>query len=108
VKITPRWVSVALAAGAVIATAWAPYIYQFTAEVASDRRSKLVLEVWTVISIAAALLGVAGAIGILRRDRWGRVVAWAASIVVTITFVGAIAGIPALIGLWSSRGASKP
>ncbi len=107
-KFTPRWVSVALAAGAVIAIAWAPFIYQFTAEVASDRRSKTVLEVWTVISIAAALLGIAAAIGILRRDRWGRAVAWAASIVIAITFVGAIAGIPALIGLWSSRGASKP
>jgi hypothetical protein len=108
VKVTPRWVSVALAIGTVITIAWAPFIYQFTSEVASDRRSKAVLIAWTVLSIAAALLGAAGAIGILRRDRWGRPVAWAASLAITITFVGAIAGIPALIGLWSSRGASKP
>ena len=107
-KITPRWVSVALAIGTVIAIAWAPYIYQFTSEVASDRRSKAVLIVWTALSIAAALLGAAGAIGILRRDRWGRPVAWVASVAITVTFVGAIAGIPALIGLWTSRGTSKP
>jgi hypothetical protein len=108
VKVTPRWVSVALAAGAVITIAWAPFIYQFTSEVSSDRRSKTVLIVWTAISIAAAALGAAGAIGILRRDRWGRPVAWAASIVITITCVGAIAGIPALIGLVFSRRSSSP
>jgi hypothetical protein len=108
VKDTPRWVSVALAIGTVITIAWAPFIYQFTSEVASDRRSKTVLIVWAVISIAAALLGAAGAIGIFRRERWGRAVAWVASVVITITLAGAIAGIPALIGLWSSRGASKP
>ena len=107
-KFTPRWVSVALAIGTVITIAWAPFIYQFTSEVSSDRRSKTVLVVWSVISIAAALLGAGGAIGIFRRARWGRGVAWIASLVITITFVGAIAGIPALIGLWSSRGSSKP
>ena len=107
-KLTPRWVSVALAVGAVITIAWAPFIYQFTSEVASDRRSKAVLVIWTAVSIVAALLGAAGAIGILRRERWGRMVSWAASVVITITLVGAIAGIAALMGLWSSRGASKP
>ncbi len=107
-KVTPRWVSVALLIGAMLTIAWAPYIYGFTSEVSSDRRSKTVLVVWTAISIAAALLGVAGAIGILRRERWGRLVAWAASILITMTGVGAIAGIPALIGLASSHGSSKP
>ena len=107
-KITQRWVSVALVIGAAVTIAWAPYIYQFTSEVSSDRRSKAVLVVWAVFSLWAAIMGLSGAI-LLRRDgRSGRPVAWVASIAMTMTCVGAIAGIPALIGLWSSRGASKP
>jgi hypothetical protein len=108
VKVTPRWVSVALAVGAVIAVAWAPFIYQFTSEVASDRRSKAVLIAWTAFSIGAALLGLVGAIGVLRGFRSSRVLAWIASLVLVLTLVGAIPGIAALMGLWSSRSASKP
>jgi amino acid transporter len=108
VKFTPRWVSVALAVGAVIAVAWAPFIYQFTSEVASDRRSKAVLVAWTIVSIAAALLALVAAIGVFRNLRSSRVFAWIASLVLVLTLVGAIPGIAALMGLWSSRDASKP
>jgi hypothetical protein len=101
-------VSVALAVGVVIAVAWAPFIYQFTSEVASDRRSKAVLVAWTAISIAAALLGAVGAIGILRGFRSSRVFGWIGSFVLVLTLVGALPGIAALMGLWSSRKASKP
>jgi len=108
VKFTPRWVSVALAVGAVITFAWAPFIYQFTAEVASDRRSKAVLVGWTIVSIAAALLALVAAIGVLRSLKSSRVFAWIASVVLVLTLVGAIPGIAALMGLWSSRDAAKP
>ena len=107
-KVTPRWVSVALAIGSLIAIAWAPFIYQFTSEVSSDHRSRAVLVFWALFSLWAAVMGMSGMI-LLRRDRSsGRPVAWVASIAMTLTCVGAIAGIPALIGLWSSRGPSKP
>ena len=107
-KITPRWVSVALAIGSVITIAWGPYIYQFTSEVASDRRSKAVLIVWALFSLWAGFMGMSSTILLRRDSRTGRPVAWVASIAITLTFVGAIAGIPAFIGLWSSRGAAKP
>ena len=107
-KFTPRWVSVALAVGAVIAFAWALFIYQFTSEVASDRRSKAVLVAWTIVSIAAALLALVAAIGVLRNLRSSRVFAWTASLVLVLTLVGAIPGIAALMGLWASRNAAKP
>jgi hypothetical protein len=108
VKFTPRWVSVALAVGAVITFAWAPFIYQFTSEVASDRRSKAVLVAWTIVSIAAALLALVAAIGVLRSLKSSRVLAWMASLILVLTLVGALPGIAALMGLWSSRDASKP
>ena len=107
-KVTPRWVSVALAVGAVVTVAWAPFIYQFTSEVASDRRSKAVLVAWTIVSIAAALLAVVAAIGVFRNLRSSRAFAWIASLVLVLTLVGAIPGIAAVMGLWSSRDASKP
>jgi hypothetical protein len=108
VKLTPRWVSVALAIGTLITIAWAPFIYQFTPEVSSDHRSRAVLVVWALFSLWAAFMGMSGTILLRRDSRSGRPVAWVASIAMTMTCVGAIAGIPALIGLLSSRGPAKP
>jgi hypothetical protein len=101
-------VSVALAVGAVVTVAWAPFIYQFTSEVSSDRRSKAVLIAWTIVSVAAALLALVGAFAVVRGFRSSRVVAWTASFVLVLTLVGALPGIAALMGLWASRSASKP
>lgn len=106
-KLTPHWVRVALLIGAAIAIAWAAFLAQFMNEPSAVGRSKVVLVIWSVISLATAVLALSAAIMLRRRDRSGRPLAWFVSILMTVTFVGAIAGIPALIGLASSRNASS-
>jgi hypothetical protein len=108
VKVTPRWVTVALLVGAVVCGAWAIYIFGFTTEPSAERRSKAVLLVWSGLSDAAALMCLAGALTLPRGTRGGRVVGWTASILLIVTLVGAIPGIAAVMGLWASRNASKP
>lgn len=105
---TQTWVSVALLIGAAIGLVWAVFLVQFMNEPSAVGASKAVLVAWFVISIATAVLAVAAAILLFRRDRPGRPVAWTASILMTLTCVGAIAGIPALIGLFASRNAARP
>ena len=106
--VTPRWVSVALLIGAVIAVGWAVFDYSFFSEPSADGRSRLVLAFWAGWSIGAAIIAVIGAIGIIRRARWAFNVALMGSGFLTLTLVGAIPGIAAFMGLWPSRGSSKP
>lgn len=107
-KVTPRWVSTALLIGAVIAVGWARFDYSFFGEASADGRSRLVLGAWAGLSIATAVIGIIGSIGILGRARWARNVAWTASMFMTLTLVAAIPGIAAFMGLWSSRDPTKP
>ena len=107
-QLTPRWVRAALLIGAGLGIGWAAFLCGFMSEPSADARSKAVLVVWAGVSIASAALGLIGIIGLLRRNRSGRPVAWAASFLMTASCVGAIAGIPALIGLASSRAAVRP
>jgi hypothetical protein len=101
-------VSVALLVGAVIAVGWAVFDYSFFSEPSADGRSRLVLGASAAWSIGAALIGIIGAIGIVRRARWARNVAWTASMFMALTLVSAIPGIAAFMGLWSSRDSTKP
>jgi hypothetical protein len=105
---TQTWVSVALLIGAVIGIAWGAFLSQFMNEPSAVGPTKAVLVIWTVISWMAAVLTLPTAIMLRRRDRSGRALAWIVSILITATFVGAIAGVPALIGLGSSRNVSRP
>ena len=105
--VTQTWVSVALLAGGVIALAWALFLAQFFGEPSAVGPVRAVLLTWSGLSLATAILAVPAAIMLLRRDRFGRPIGWVASILMTATWVGAIAGIPALIGLGWSRPA-KP
>ena len=98
----------ALLIGAVIAVSWALFLAQFFDEPSAVGRIKAVLLVWSGISLAAGALAVPAAVMLYRRARSGRPLAWIVSILMTATFVGAIAGIPALIGLGSSRKAARP
>jgi hypothetical protein len=100
---TQPWVSVALLIGAAIDIAWVVFLLQFMQEPSATGRSAAVLVFWFGFAGAAAALAVLAAILLRRRDRSGRVLAWIAAGLMTVTCVGAIAGIPALIGLWSSR-----
>src|ERR1700694_2335970 len=107
-KPTQRWVGAALLIGGAIAVAWAAFLSQFMNEPSAVGRSKAVLVIWAVASLTAAVLAAPAAIMLRRRDRPGRPLAWSVSILITATIVGAIAGIPALIGLGSSRRTSRP
>jgi hypothetical protein len=101
--ITPPWVWPVLVFGAAVELYWAWFIIGFLAEPSAVGRIWLVLVTSSVYSAGAAVVGVIGAVGLLRRERWGRTVAGIASGAMTLSLVGAMAGIPALIGLLSSR-----
>jgi hypothetical protein len=106
--VTQTWVSVALLIGGLIALAWALFLAQFFGEPSAVGPVRAVLLTWSGMSVATFILAVPAAIMLLRRARSGRPVAWIVSILMTATWVGAIAGIPALIGLGFSRKAARP
>jgi len=87
---------------------WAWFISGFISQPSAVGRVLAVLLYWIAMAIASGLTGAVGAIGLLRHRAWGRPLAWIAAIAMTLTGVGAVAGIPALIGLVSSRNASRP
>ena len=97
-----------LVLGAAIMVVWAWFIVGFLSEPSAVGRSRIVLLTSIVYSAGAAVVGVVGAIGLARNKRWGRTLAGIASAAMTFSVVGAIAGIPALIGIWSSRNSGKP
>jgi MFS family permease len=105
--VTPSWVWPALLLGAVVMLAWAWFIVGFLAEPSAVGRSRVILVTSSVYSIGSALLAIVGAVGLARRERWGRTMAGIAASAMTLTGVGAIAGIPALIGLVSSRNSPR-
>lgn len=106
--VTQAWVSVALLVGGLIALGWALFLAQFFSEPSAVGPVKAVLLTWSGMSLATFILAVPAAIMLLRRDRLGRSLGWIVSILMTATWVGAIAGIPALIGLGFSRKPSRP
>lgn len=102
------WLWWALLAGAVVVAAWAWFIFGFISEPSAVGRILAVLVFWIALSLAAALAGAVGALGLVLHEPSGRSVAWIAATTMTLTGVGAIAGIPALIGLLASRGTARP
>jgi nitrate reductase gamma subunit len=104
---TPSWVWPVLLAGAAIELVWAWFIVGFLSEPSAVGRSRLILVTSSAYSIGAAVVGVIGAVGLARPQRWGRTLASIASAAMTLSVVGAIAGIPALIGIWSSRNSTR-
>ena len=106
--VTQTWVSVALLLGGVIGLGWALFLGQFFGEPSAVGPVKAVLLIWSGMSLATFILAVPAAIMLLRRARLGRSLGWIVSILMTATWVGAIAGIPALIGLGFSRKAARP
>jgi hypothetical protein len=103
----PTWVWPVLLFGAALTLYWAWFIIGFLSEPSAVGRVRIVLLTSTASSVVAALVGVIGAIGLVRRERWARTLAAVAAAAMTLTGVGAIAGIPALIGLFSSRNSSR-
>ena len=100
---TPPWVWPVLLIGAAVMLGWAWFIVGFLAEPSAVGRIRFVLVTSSAYSVGAAVVGVIGAVGLIRRQRWARTAAGIASGAMTLTVVGAIAGIPVLIALVSSR-----
>jgi hypothetical protein len=105
--ITPSWVWPVLVFGAVVMLAWAWFIVGFLAEPSAVGRSRVILVTSSAYSIGSALLAIVGALGLARQERWGRTMAGIAASAMTLTGVGAIAGIPALVGLVASRNSTR-
>lgn len=105
--MTPRWVWWTLMIGAVVLAGWAWFVFGFRSEPSAVGRSRLVLDLVAGGSIGAALLGSAAAVALLTRRQWAPRLALVAAILMTLTVVGAIAGVPALIGLVSSRNSAR-
>jgi len=105
---TPTWLWWVLLVGAVLTAGWAWFVFGFISEPSAVGKILAVLVIWIALSVTAALAGAVGAVGLLRRESSGRTIAWIAAITMTLSGIGAIAGIPALIGLLASRGAVRP
>jgi hypothetical protein len=100
---TPAWVGWVLVAASVGLVAWAWFISGFLSEPSAVGRSRLVLDLVIGLGLVAAAAGLVSGFGLLTRRRWSWAAGVVASAAMILSVVGAIAGIPALIGLWSSR-----
>jgi hypothetical protein len=105
---TPSWIWVALLAGAVVTVGWAWFVSGFLSEPSAVGRVLVVLLTSICLSAVSGLAGAAGAMGLLRRQPWGRPLAWIAAVTLTLSGAGAIGGIPALVGLVASRKHASP
>ena len=104
---TPPWVWAVLVFGAAVMLTWAWFVIGFLSEPSAAGRIGVVLVTSSAYSAGSAVVGLIGAVGLIRRERWARTVAAIASAAMTLTVVGAVAGIPALIGLLSSRNSPR-
>jgi hypothetical protein len=98
------WVTLLFGAGVILAWAW--FILGFLAEPSAVGRIRFVLVTFAVYSIVSAFASLLGAVGLIRRERWAGPVAVVAAASMTVTVIGAVFGIPALIGLMSPRRSS--
>jgi hypothetical protein len=105
---TPTWLWAALLAGAVVTAWWAWFVFGFIQEPSAVGRLLVGLLTLIGTSTFAGLTGLLASLGLVRNAPWGRPMAWIAAIFITLTGVGAIAGVPVLVGLWWSRKASRP
>jgi uncharacterized membrane protein YbhN (UPF0104 family) len=101
--ITPAWLWVALLAGAAVNVWWALFVGGFLKEPSAVGRVEAVLLTSICLSALSGLAGAGGAVGLLRREPWGRALAWIGAVTLTLSGAGAIGGIPALVGLLWSR-----
>lgn len=92
-----------LLVGSAILLIWGIFVLGFLGEPSAIGRVRTALRFIGVVSILAAVLGVIAAVALLRRESWAWTAALIASVLMTLTVVGAIAGIPALIGVATSR-----
>jgi hypothetical protein len=104
---SPGWISWILLVGSVVLFGWAWFVLGFLSEPSAVGRTWIALLAIGGTSIAAAAVGLIAAAGLLRPASWAFNLALVASVLMIVSVVGAIAGIPALIGLLSSRTSSR-
>jgi hypothetical protein len=92
-----------LLVGAVVLFAWGWFVLGFLAEPSAIGGVKVALLVIGGCSMVAAVLGIVASGGLIRRAPWATRVALLASVLMILSIVGAIMGIPALIGLFAGR-----
>jgi hypothetical protein len=107
-SLTPVWLWAALLVGAVLTVWWAWFVAGFLSEPSAVGPVLMVLVGSIILSTVSGFAGAVAAMGLLRRKPWGRPLAWIAAVALTLSGLGAIGGIPALVGLGWSRKASTP
>jgi hypothetical protein len=107
-RVTPAWLWAALLAGAVLTLWWAWFVAGFLQEPSAVGPVLMVLLASIFLSVISGITGAVGAFGLLRRTPWARPLAWVAAIALTLSGLGAVGGIPALVGLGWSRKAATP
>ena len=107
-RATPVWLWVALLVGAVVTLWWAWFVAGFLQEPSAVGPVLMALLGSIILSIVSGIAGAVGAVGLLRRKAWAWPLAWIAAAALTLSGLGAIGGIPALIGLGWSRKAATP
>jgi len=100
----PKWVSWALLSGAAVLALWAYFLLGFLGEPSAVGRSRAALGIVAGGSIGTGIFATVAALGLVRRVRWAPRIAMVAAGLMVLTCIGAVAGIPALIGLmWPRR-----
>ena len=99
----PVWLWAALLAGAVVTLWWAWFVAGFLQEPSAVGPVLMALLGSIILSLVSGIAGAVGALGLLRRKAWAWPLAWVAAVALTLSGLGAIGGIPALVGLGWSR-----
>jgi hypothetical protein len=86
---------------------WAGFLFGFRSEPSATGRSRVVLLVYTFYTVLSALAGIGAAIGVLRGSGWSRIPAAVAAAAMTLTCLGAVAGVPVLLGVVPSLRSSS-
>ncbi|GAC1473528.1 MAG: hypothetical protein PVS3B2_09910 [Candidatus Dormibacteraceae bacterium] len=102
----PKWVWWTLLVGAALLVAWAWFVLGFLGEPSAVGRSRAVLGIVAGGSIGTAIFAAVAAVGLVKRAGWAPRLALVAAGFMVLTCMGAVAGIPALIGLMSPRRSS--
>jgi hypothetical protein len=100
---SPGWITWLLLVGAVVLFAWGWFVLGFLAEPSAIGGVKVALLVIGGCSMVAAVLGIVASGGLIRRTPWATRVALVASVLMILSVIGVIMGVPALIGLISGR-----
>ncbi|MFI5283513.1 MAG: hypothetical protein ACHQ0J_10370 [Candidatus Dormibacterales bacterium] len=103
-----RWVGWILVVGALGLLVWAWFLLGFRSEPSATGRSRLVLLAYVAYTAVSALSGLAAAFGVARGARGSRRWAAVAAVAMSLTCVGAIAGVPVLVSVVPSPRSPSP